>query len=110
MAVPRPALWSLEERNLYKVVTDSMRLTNRLLIGDGFSRGQRLWMCVKGAWWLYGYKGLFARNTRAMLSYYKPGFHPWQHQVIHSYPLWCQTYEQTGNPMTAGEAMFQAAH
>ena len=95
---------------LYKVLTDSMRLTNRLLKADGFSTGQRLWLCVKGAWWLYGYKGLFARNTGAMIGYYKPGFHPWQHKVIHSYPVWCQTYESTGSPMAASEALYQAAH
>ena len=94
---------------LYKVVTDSMRLTNRLLKADGFTRRQRLWLSVKGAWWLYGYKGLFARNTGAMLSYYQPGFHPWQHQAIHSYPIWCSTYERTGNPLAAADAMFQAA-
>lgn len=95
---------------LYKVVTDSMRMSNRLLKGDGFSLGQRLWLCTRGAWWLYGYQGLFSRNTKALLSYYRPGFHPWQHAVIHSYPVWRRTYEQTGNAMAAGDAMFQAAH
>jgi predicted metal-dependent hydrolase len=95
---------------LYKVVFDSMRLTNLLLKGDGFSFSQRMVMCVKGAWWLYGPGGLFARNTLKLLQYYKPGFHPWQHKVIHSYPVWVQTFEATGDPMRAGAALFQAAH
>ncbi|MFN3885870.1 MAG: metal-dependent hydrolase [Aquabacterium sp.] len=94
---------------LYKVVTDSMRLTNRLLKGDGFSRGRRLLMSVKGAWWLYGPRGLFSRSTGKLLAYYRPGFHPWQHAVIHSYPVWVRTFEQTGDPMRAGAALFAAA-
>ena len=95
---------------LYKVVVDSMRLTNRLLVADKFSLAQRLWLCTKGAWWLYGPGGIFARNTRNLLDYYRPGFHPWQHKVIHSYPVWVQTFEETGDPMRAGDALFQAAH
>lgn len=95
---------------LYKVVVDSMRLTNRLLKDDKFSWGKRMWMCTKGAFWLYGPGGLFARNTLKLMDYYRPGFHPWQHQVIHSYPVWVKTFEETGNPMQAGDALFQAAY
>jgi len=95
---------------LYKVVVDSMRLTNLLLKGDKIGFGQRMWMCAKGAWWLYGPGGLFARNTLKLMDYYRPGFHPWQHQVIHSYPVWIKTFEETGDPMRAGDALFQAAH
>jgi predicted metal-dependent hydrolase len=95
---------------LYKVVVDSMRLTNRLLKGDGFNWRQRMVMSVKGAWWLYGRGGIFARNTANLLAYYKPGFHPWEHKAIHSYPVWVKTYEETGNPMQAGAALFQAAY
>jgi predicted metal-dependent hydrolase len=95
---------------LYKVVVDSMRLTNLLLKGDGFSWGKRMVMCLKGSYWLYGPGGLFARNTLKLAEYYKPGFHPWQHKVIHSYPVWIQTFEETGDPRRAGEALFKAAY
>ena len=59
---------------------------------------------------MYGPKGLFARNTLKLLDYYRPGFHPWQHQVIHSYPVWIKAFEESGNPMKAGDALFQAAY
>lgn len=95
---------------LFKVVVDSMRLTNRLLIGDKFSAPKRFWLCLKGAWWVYGPKGIFARNTLKLLDYYRPGFHPWQHEVIHSYPVWIKAFETSGNPMKAGDALFEAAH
>ncbi|MES2090410.1 MAG: metal-dependent hydrolase [Pseudomonadota bacterium] len=94
---------------LYKVLTDSVRLTNRLLKGDGFTRWQRFGMTLKGLNWLYGINGLFARSTLKMLSYFKPGFHPWQHDVIHSYPRWIETFRATDDPMAAGEALFKAA-
>lgn len=94
---------------LYKVVVDSVRLTNRLLMGDGYSRGQRISLILKGLGWVYGPNGLFSRNTTKLLAYYKPGFHPWQHQVIHSYPVWIKAYETSADPMVAGEALFQAA-
>ena len=55
---------------------------NRLLVADKFSLAQRLWLCTKGAWWLYGPGGIFARNTRNLLDYYRPGFHPWQHNNL----------------------------
>ena len=95
---------------LYKVVVDSMRLTNRLMKDDKISLPKRLWLCLKGSWWVYGPKGIFARNTLKLLDYYRPGFHPWQHQVIHSYPVWIKAFEESGNPMKAGDALFQAAY
>jgi len=94
---------------LYKVVVDSMRLTNTLLKGDGFGWLKRMGMCIKGSYWLYGPGGLFSRNALKLAEYYKPGFHPWQHKVIHSYPVWVRTFEETGDPMRAGAALFLAA-
>lgn len=95
----------------YKLTVDSVRLTNRLLRGDGFSRWQRFKMTAKGMVWIYGgKKGLFSRNTGKMLDYYRPGFHPWQHAVIHSYPTWIRSFEESGgDPMVASAALFQAA-
>jgi predicted metal-dependent hydrolase len=85
-------------------------MTHALYKVVGFSWSQRMLICMKGAWWMYGWGGLFTRNVRELLSYYKPGFHPWQHKAIHSYPVWIRTFESTGDPMLAGDALFQAAH
>jgi uncharacterized protein len=94
---------------LYKVVVDSIRLTNRLLMGDGYSGLKRAALITKGLWWVYGPKGLFSRSTLKLMDYFRPGFHPWQHEVIHSYPVWVKSYEESGDPMVAGDALFQAA-
>jgi uncharacterized protein len=94
----------------YKVGVDSVRLTNRLLKGDGFSRWARIKMIAKGLVWVYGgKKGLFSRNAHKLMAYYRPGFHPWQQKVIHSYPVWIKSFEQTGDPMAASAALFEAA-
>lgn len=93
---------------MYKVVKDSLRLTNRFLRDDGFSRPRRLWMCLKGIHFLYGINGLFSKNLFKLLAYFKPGFHPWQHAVIHSYPVWIKAFAETQDPMVAGDALFQA--
>jgi uncharacterized protein len=94
---------------LYKVVVDSVRLTNRLLMGDGYSGFKRFTLITKGLWWVYGPNGLFSRSTLKLMAYFKPGFHPWQHKVIHSYPVWIKSYEESGDPMVAGDALYQAA-
>ncbi|TAK84475.1 MAG: metal-dependent hydrolase [Aquabacterium sp.] len=94
---------------MFKVMSDSLRLTNRLLKGDGYTRLQRWTMTVKNLGWIYGPKGIFGRNVPQLLAYFKPGFHPWQHKVIHSYSVWVSTYEQTKDPMVAGAALYAAA-
>ena len=50
----------------------------RLLIADRTSGGtlKGLWRMVK---FLYGPKGVFPRMFRPWLHYFKPGFHPWDH-------------------------------
>jgi len=94
---------------LYKVTVDSVRLTSKLLVGDGYSLSRRIGVIAKGMGWLYGVNGVFSRNAGKLFAYYKPGFHPWQQKVVHSYPVWVRTYETTKDPMLAGAALFQAA-
>lgn len=88
----------------------TLRFTNRLLKNDGFSRGERLRMMIQCRWWLYGYKGVISSHLGTLLAYFKPGFHPWQQKAIHNYDAWVSTYERTGNPMEAGDALYKAAY
>ena len=37
------------------------------------------------------------------LSYFKPGFHPWQHQEMGHYDVWLDAFNQKGDPVEAGE-------
>lgn len=50
----------------------------RLLIADRRAGGH-----LKGFWrmlkFLYGARGVFPRMARPWLHYFKPGFHPWDH-------------------------------
>ncbi|KTC63586.1 metal-dependent hydrolase [Pseudomonas fluorescens ABAC62] len=50
----------------------------RLLIADRESGGhlRGFWRMLK---FLYGRKGIFPRMLRPWLHYFKPGFHPWDH-------------------------------
>ena len=83
--------------------------TSYMLKIDGFSRAQRWKMGAKGLWWLFGWNGLYSRLTGKYLRYFKPGFHPWDTGVIKSYQVWVDTYNRTGDPIQAGEAL-QALH
>lgn len=77
---------------------------------DGFKGMTRLKMYAKGLWWLMGPKGVYTRLFPKLLSYYKPGFHPWQTPTVHNYDAWLNAFNTTGNPVQAGEAMYEAAH
>ena len=38
---------------------------------------------LKGLWWLYGWNGLWPRLMPHYFAYFKPGFHPWDHDDRH---------------------------
>ena len=95
---------------MLEILIDSVRRADILLAGDGFGRIQRIGMLAKASGWLFGRRGLYTRNTGKLMAYFRPGFHPNQHAPIHSYPVWVETYESSGDPLLAGAALSAAAH
>lgn len=82
-------------------------MVNRMLKDDGFGFFQRMKMLAKGAWWLYKPGGVFLPAAGFYLSYFKPGFHPWQHQEMGRYDTWLKAFERSGDPVAAGDAYAQ---
>lgn len=80
-----------------------------LLKVDGFTGWQRIKIFSKGLVWLFGPNGVYTRLIPHLLAYFKPGFHPWQQRTVHNYQVWLNAYNDSGDPMLAGEAMYQAA-
>lgn len=76
---------------------------DEMLRVDGFSRWQRARMWAKGLRWLYGPGGLMHSLLPSYLSYFRPGFHPWQEGQMETYHQWRQVYERTGNPLSAAD-------
>jgi predicted metal-dependent hydrolase len=85
------------------------QILGHMLKVDGFSRWQRAKLWAKGLWWLYKPGGLFLSIFGHYIQYYKPGFHPWQNGQMRSYKLWLDTFNQTGDPILAGEVLHAAA-
>lgn len=75
---------------------------------DGFTFGQRLKLWAKGLWWFYKPGGLFLPTLGYYSAYYKPGFHPWKVKEMPSYGTWLKTFETTGDPIAAGNALHAA--
>lgn len=70
---------------------------------DGFSRREQFKLWRKGLWWLYAPpNGIFVRMLGTYLSYYKPGFHPWQNPTSRAFDDWLADYEHyDGDPVAA---------
>jgi predicted metal-dependent hydrolase len=81
---------------------------NRMFKADGFSFGQRMGLWARGLWWFYKPGGLFIPTLGYYASYYKPGFHPWKLREMPSYGTWVATFEKTGDPIAAGNAVHAA--
>jgi len=90
--------------NIHALMTASY-----MLKVDGFSRLQRLKLVTQGMWWLYKPGGLYTSMARHYLQYFKPGFHPWDEGQMHSYRIWLDTFNRTGDPILAGEVLHAAA-
>ncbi|WP_374664606.1 metal-dependent hydrolase [Acinetobacter sp.] len=76
---------------------------------DGFNRIERLQMMAKGLPWFFGKKGVLSRMRQQYLDWFNPSFHPSQHPIIAQYDVWVKTLEETGDPIQAGDAFWQAA-
>ncbi|HRO78965.1 MAG TPA: metal-dependent hydrolase [Acinetobacter towneri] len=81
---------------------------NVMLRCDGFNRTQRLKMNVRGLQWLFGKQGKLRKMQSQYRDWFKPDFHPSQHPIIAQYDVWLETLAQTGEPIQAGEAFWQA--
>lgn len=77
---------------------------NQMLKEDGFGLLARIRMLIKGAWWLYGAKGILSSSLRTYLSYLKPGFHPWQNPGMKEYATWTRAFNDSGSPIDAADA------
>ena len=75
---------------------------------DGFSRRERLQLMAKGLPWFFGKKGMLSRMRQQYSDWFNPNFHPSQHPVLAQYDVWVKTLEETGDPIAAGEAFWQA--
>lgn len=82
---------------------------NVMLKHDGFSPMQRLQMNILGLSWFFGKKGTLTRMGKQYRDWFKKDFHPSQHPVIAQYDVWVKTLAETGDPIQAGEAFWQAA-
>lgn len=87
----------------------TLLMPNVMLKADGYNRWERLRMTAKGASWLYGRKGIFTKMGPQLRDYYRPSFHPWQHPAIPNYKDWLAVWDQTADPIAAGEALVAAA-
>jgi uncharacterized protein len=81
---------------------------NVMLKYDGFNAFDRFQMTLKGLPWFFGKKGMLTKMKSQYLDWFKKDFHPSQHPVIRQYQVWVDTLAETGDPIQAGEAFWQA--
>lgn len=78
---------------------------NQMFKADGFGFFKRLGLWARGLWWMYKPGGVFLPALGYYLTYYKPGFHPWQHKEMTSYEAWTEAFNRTGDPVVASDAL-----
>lgn len=83
-------------------------IMNTMFKVDGFSFWQRMGLWTRGLWWFYKPGGLFMPTLGYYFAYYKPGFHPWKLKEMPSYGTWLKTFNDTKNPIAAGNALHAA--
>ena len=75
---------------------------------DCCSFGQRAGIRLRGLWWLYKPGGLYSSVLGHYFAYYKPGYHPWKAGQMRTYSSWLDTFNRTGDPIAAGNALHAA--
>jgi predicted metal-dependent hydrolase len=86
----------------------TMYRTNIMLKADGFNRLERARLFAEGLTWLFGKNGILSPMKQAYRDWFKKDFHPSQHAVVAQYPVWLKTLAETGDPIQAGQAFWEA--
>lgn len=86
-----------------------LMIMRHMLKVDGFSRGERLRIWAKGLLWLYGPRGIYARMMPHYISYYRPGYHPWDKGETRAFQRWREEYDRHGGDAVAASDSFLAA-
>lgn len=76
---------------------------------DGFGFWQRAGIWLRGLWWLYRPGGLYMPLMGHYLAWYLPGYHPWKTGQMLSYKRWLAAFNNTGNPIAAGDELYIAS-
>ena len=82
---------------------------NVMLKYDGFNRLERAKFAIQGLPWFFGKEGKLSAMRQQYQDWFKADFHPSQHPVIRQYQTWIDTLAETDDPISAGEAFWQAA-
>ena len=86
-----------------------LMIMRHMLRVDGFSGRERLGIWLKGLWWLYGPRGIYARMMRHYISYYRPGYHPWDKGETRAFQRWREEYDRHDGDAVAASDSFLAA-
>jgi uncharacterized protein len=84
------------------------RIMHHMFKVDGFGFWQRLGLWARGLWWFWRPGGLFIPTLGYYFAYYKPSFHPWKVKEMPSYGTWVKVFQETGDPIAAGNALHAA--
>lgn len=84
-----------------------MMIMRHMLKVDGFSKSERRRMWRKGLVWMYGPGGIYAKMLRHYVSYYRPGYHPWDKGETRAFDFWRRAYQRSnGDPVAASDQLY----
>jgi len=84
----------------------TLMIVRAMLKRDGYTAAERRKIWAKGLWWLYGPGGVYGKMLRHYISYYKPGYHPWDQGETRTFEQWRQAYQANGGDPIAASNQF----
>lgn len=74
---------------------------------DGYNPRECIAIYTRHMPWAFG--KVLGRLLPMIARYYRPGFHPTDLPTVHNYMDWVDSYQNSADPLAAGEAMYSAA-
>ena len=62
---------------------------------------------LRMVWRAWSAKPFMNKIWLRSLAFFKPGFHPWQHDNLALIQLWCDEYERSKDPLQATALLLQ---